>query len=283
MTSSSADVYAQELRRHGHGEPLWFPEPVVKFGEVLIGDVGYLDDGGFYRLFNVLRPADDPINVRGVPKGFVPLEYDEYRFLHTTDNFLASNPIYSQSMSCVSAGTAMTVKNAGFSYTFKCHREQGAVVIPGASLTSSRVHKCSQFPEYMRTHHESWYAFAKDDLKLIIKPEDIILVYGCVKTDSWALAAARNCGESHTMSFSAKEVPFVDFAFDLDCTNDIRASAEHRVSPPLKDGEARQDQCLFLRYFRMRRALPLMRLKPKAQAEPRDPQPWNDTESSAGQ
>lgn len=109
MTSSSADVYAQELRRHRHGEPLWFPEPVVKSGELLIGDVGYLDNGGFYRLFNVPHPVDDPINARGVPKGFIPLEYDEYRFLHTTDNFLAPIPIYSQSMSCVSAGTAVTV------------------------------------------------------------------------------------------------------------------------------------------------------------------------------
>lgn len=60
-------VYASQLFRCGEGLPLWFPEP-TKHGEVLIGDVGYMRHGAFYRLFNAMNRADHPINsTYGVP------------------------------------------------------------------------------------------------------------------------------------------------------------------------------------------------------------------------
>ena len=74
MTSTAADIYAAELSSRGHGLPLWIPEPTEQ-GEVLIGDVGYVRRGAFYRLFNVTRPADDPINEGGVPDGFEVLNF----------------------------------------------------------------------------------------------------------------------------------------------------------------------------------------------------------------
>ena len=51
-------IYAEQLFPLGHGHALWEPEP-TRFGAVQIGDVGYLRDGAFYRLFNALRPADE--------------------------------------------------------------------------------------------------------------------------------------------------------------------------------------------------------------------------------
>lgn len=71
--SDAAQVYARELRSHNYGEPLWQPEP-SQYGEVLIGDVGFIEDGRFYRLFNAALPADDPVNAEfGVPDGFSTL------------------------------------------------------------------------------------------------------------------------------------------------------------------------------------------------------------------
>ena len=76
--------------------PLWIPEP-SKFGEVLIGDVGYVYNGAFYRLFNVTCPADHPANHGGVPDGFRVLEFDP-RLLHRVDQYLDAGAICSKSV-----------------------------------------------------------------------------------------------------------------------------------------------------------------------------------------
>ena len=45
---------------------MWDPKPVKNLhkqpGHVSIGDVGYLDNGAFMRMFNVTLPWDDPSN-----------------------------------------------------------------------------------------------------------------------------------------------------------------------------------------------------------------------------
>ena len=61
-------TYSQELRSLGYGYPLRQPEPT---GDVSIGDVGFLHNGAFLRLFNVATDWD------GIAKeyvvGFEPL------------------------------------------------------------------------------------------------------------------------------------------------------------------------------------------------------------------
>lgn len=70
-TSAAWDIYAKELIPLGFGYPLWGAEPDSQFGEVQLGDVGYLRDGYFCFIFNAMAPADDARNVqRGVPDNF---------------------------------------------------------------------------------------------------------------------------------------------------------------------------------------------------------------------
>jgi hypothetical protein len=60
------NIYREELSSHYHGLALWNPKPVKSLykqpGHVSIGDVGYLDNGAFMRMFNVTLPWDDPSN-----------------------------------------------------------------------------------------------------------------------------------------------------------------------------------------------------------------------------
>lgn len=86
-TSSPPDIYAEQLIRLGLGYPLWEPEP-TEYGEVLLGDVGYTTEGAFYRLFNAIRPENDPVNAQGVPENFSVLQVNFQRLLHghTDDN-----------------------------------------------------------------------------------------------------------------------------------------------------------------------------------------------------
>lgn len=89
----------------GHGYPLWIPGPnenlhvdYRKKG-VTVGDVVvFTKDGAVDFVFNIFRPADDPIHSHGVPEGFSPLQplifwntrrYQQYG----EDSYLASKSI----------------------------------------------------------------------------------------------------------------------------------------------------------------------------------------------
>jgi hypothetical protein len=60
------NIYREQLSSQYHGLALWDPKPVENLykqpGHVSIGDVGYLDNGAFMRMFNVTLPWDDPSN-----------------------------------------------------------------------------------------------------------------------------------------------------------------------------------------------------------------------------
>ena len=72
MLTKPWDIYAKHFHGGDLGHPLWIPEPNEFAGgrEIFMGDVGYLREGQFIPLFNVMKPTDDPINRRGVPRGF---------------------------------------------------------------------------------------------------------------------------------------------------------------------------------------------------------------------
>ena len=101
MTSPVAHtIYAAQLVSRGYGHPLWQPEP-TRLGEPLLGDVGFLQEGCFYRLFNSMKSQDDPVNARGVSEGFVPLIIDEDFLVHITKEFLPPGPVYNtRTMKC---------------------------------------------------------------------------------------------------------------------------------------------------------------------------------------
>ncbi len=60
------NIYREQLSSQYHGLALWDPKPVENLhkqpSHVSIGDVGYLYNGAFMRMFNVTLPWDDPSN-----------------------------------------------------------------------------------------------------------------------------------------------------------------------------------------------------------------------------
>ena len=72
-------IYREQLSSQYHGLALWDPKPVENLhkqpGHVSIGDVGYLDNGAFMRMFNVTLPWDDPSNkLLGNPEKYERIE-----------------------------------------------------------------------------------------------------------------------------------------------------------------------------------------------------------------
>jgi hypothetical protein len=70
------DTYRQELGKAypGFGYALWEPSPGEQNRPVEVGDVGFIREGQFHRLFNALLPADHESHQRfGVPENYEPL------------------------------------------------------------------------------------------------------------------------------------------------------------------------------------------------------------------
>jgi hypothetical protein len=67
------DIFSAQLaiKYPAYGHALWVPPPVFCPAEV--GDVGFIREGRFHRLFNALLPADHPSHTLGVPEYHEPL------------------------------------------------------------------------------------------------------------------------------------------------------------------------------------------------------------------
>ena len=71
------DIFRDELalKYPAYGHALWAPSPGGLYLSVQVGDVGFIREGKFIRLFNVLLPQDHPSHENfGVPEYHKPLQ-----------------------------------------------------------------------------------------------------------------------------------------------------------------------------------------------------------------
>jgi hypothetical protein len=64
------NIFREELatKYSTYGHALWEPSPGGPYNAAEIGDVGFIREGGFHRLFNILLSGDDPSHLEGVPQ-----------------------------------------------------------------------------------------------------------------------------------------------------------------------------------------------------------------------
>ena len=69
------DIYREQLaiKYPAYGHALWEPSPWGHYTAIEIGDVGFIRQGYFHRLFNILLPGDHPSHQDGVPQHHEPL------------------------------------------------------------------------------------------------------------------------------------------------------------------------------------------------------------------
>ena len=69
------DIFRGQLscKYPAYGHALWEPSPPSLDNPVEIGDVGFVREGRFHRLFNALLSADHPSHQFGVPEYHEPL------------------------------------------------------------------------------------------------------------------------------------------------------------------------------------------------------------------
>jgi hypothetical protein len=80
------NVYREQLSSLYHGYALWEPAPVKSlYDKVSIGDVGYVYNGFFYRMFNVTLQWDNSKNQRfgaSKPVNYKPMRRDDFTNIH---------------------------------------------------------------------------------------------------------------------------------------------------------------------------------------------------------
>ncbi|GBE78897.1 predicted protein [Sparassis crispa] len=267
------DVYATQLFRCGHGYPLWEPEP-TKHGEVRVGDVGYMREGAFYRLFNATVPADDPINSRyGVPDrtSYKPFQHSDY-ILNRLEAALPALPICSKSVKSVSASAQAGAQNVSGGFQFECTDEQGALLIMKDPADREELHPSRRMANYMMSNFQSWYEFATEVCEVDVERDDIIFVRGWVKTSEWAVAAFVHEGRAAQLTFSGNFGLTANVNFSLSMTKEVSAFPERNTGPrrrlpsspnpnllpatPQQSSStvnlAPLDQCVFLHYYKMK-------------------------------
>lgn len=173
-------------------------------------------------------------------------------------------------------------KGVSAGYSFKCKEQKGAVAIPGDYGVLCVVHQNTAFPEYIRQHHSSWCDLAQA-IGLALRPEDIILVRGWLKTSEWAIAAVLSEGHAHTFSIGVDTgLSLAQAHLDIGTSTEVDVPAIHR-SGPIDATERRRNQCLFLRYYKVKyRPGPLrfLGMKIVAGAGARDSDSYRDSEGS---
>ncbi|EKM58726.1 uncharacterized protein PHACADRAFT_182972 [Phanerochaete carnosa HHB-10118-sp] len=310
MSDSCAwSVYADQLVGRGYGLPLWHPEPTPEHGEIEVGDVGYVSEGQFIRLFNAMRPEQDPLNALGVPKGFVMLEPNA-RHSFSAPTHVSPGPICTTSTTSRKAGAGISDPThcAGASYTFNCHSSRGAVAILGDFGHQEGHRSNRRFRDYIAKHHSSWYEFAVEQ-DYLVPPEAIILVSGWLKTTEWAVAAVSNYGKAHDFSFTASAGSYASANFEISGGTDVEMSVEQRSGPvfgnedqpatpdpsdatldpqaprgsPARRPKPPCNQCMFVRYYKHKSRALGMRPRVNVKADAKDMIGPGDEHSSSRQ
>jgi len=201
-------VYREQLTSLFHGHALWEPDPANIYEHVSVGDVGYVREGYFYRLFNVLLEWDDPLNrVVIQPEPYIRLDLGP--FMNVRESVFPSGPYYSRNVNFTQesdnlkaegpdeyvlsvSGTARyrSIFPCSFPPTkYLCRRSKGALLtLPNDGLRRDVI-RTKVFEDHIRDNVDNWFAFAQRSRLDVERMEDLILVSGCTLVTSWGAAA----------------------------------------------------------------------------------------------
>lgn len=93
------NVYREQLTSLFHGHALWDPDPSNIYPQVSVGDVGYVKEGCFFRMFNVLLEWDDPSNYTFCePEPYTRLDLGQ--FVNVRESRFNKGDYYSRFVAC---------------------------------------------------------------------------------------------------------------------------------------------------------------------------------------
>ncbi|GJE89749.1 hypothetical protein PsYK624_058550 [Phanerochaete sordida] len=202
-----------------------------------------------------MYPASHPINAGGVPAGFTVLQPNP-DLLQSDETAVPPGPICASTTSYKTVDVGASGSDViGASYTFSCNASRGAVAVLGSHGHQEWYLPNSKFLEYIVKHHASWHDFAVEKTHLI-SSDSLVLVSGWLKASEWALATFSNQSRAHAFSLNADAGSIASARFTASSGTQVHMPIHQRCGPvrPVKpSGPLPCDQCLFVRYYKIRR------------------------------
>ena len=261
-TQHAWTIYANQLFPQGYGYPLWQPDPdPTAAREVQIGDVGWLDNGGFFQLFNARTKEQESQMHADVPEGFVPFDPPNLIVSGPTKSETAIPPLCSQTVETFNAsGSAqattyvlglpppdvssisdavarrtrhsgpIALASAGGSFSFKCTDNQGALLMFSPAAYSTEIKSKRHIVNYMREHFTSWVQFA-EKYGLDIKEHEILFVCGTTKTARWAVTAFKGNYKKKEGVISADIGSAGELSMSVSISNQSLPQTHRKVGP----------------------------------------------------
>ncbi|KAI0245789.1 hypothetical protein BJV78DRAFT_248715 [Lactifluus subvellereus] len=254
------DIFRNQLaiKYPAYGHALWEPSPGRLYSAVEVGDVGFIREGKFHRLFNALLPAEhlSHQNLR-VPEYHEPLRPTITE--HIYSGTLASHDFYSGGVTKTAAGLEISASGPTTpgQVSFTCTKKHGAVLsLPVQAQREDTLAK-GDFRDHIIRHVDRWFAFTQQLGLGIDQMEDIILVTGRDRT--------RSCTNVAFTESQGQDDARVSFGVQVSDQNGIQWSFSREdvlgaVLNPGRSGQnLREDQCVFIRGWRVTRTLMVLR------------------------
>ncbi|KAI0256133.1 hypothetical protein BJV78DRAFT_1278679 [Lactifluus subvellereus] len=248
-----------------YGHALWEPNPGV-YSAVEVGDVGFIREGKFHRLFNALLSAEHPSHQRfGVPEYHEPLRPNILE--HVDSGILSPNDFHSAGVTVHAGGLDFSAPELESlaQVSFSCNRKRGAVLsLPVQAQRKDTIAR-EAFRQWIVKHIDRWFAFTKQLELGIDQMEDIILVTGCHRTRSSTNVAFFESQADAQVSFG------VEVAGNPSNMITWQFSREQTQGAVLNRGpsgtDLAEDQCIFIRGFRVTRLLKILPRQLRGAAE----------------
>ncbi|EKM50231.1 uncharacterized protein PHACADRAFT_153708 [Phanerochaete carnosa HHB-10118-sp] len=257
-----SEVYASELKKTvQEGEALWFPEP-SQDGEVQIGDVGYIHEGAFMRLFNAIDPEKYPVLTAledyRLPAAFEPLRDRRAQRIDQRLRALAPGPYKSKSVVTrkveASASACVVHIYVGAGMEYECTKEKGALLILRSDAKKVQASSEKTFGDYVAKFHDSWCKFALDlgIASAEAMARKIVLVCGWVKTyPDWSVTAFTSSGSKFRASLDVKTIGVGGITGSYSGTEHVEGPVMNRwgvyARARAPEEERIQNQCIFVK------------------------------------
>jgi len=265
------DVYRTELTSLHHGMALWEPRPVkVLYDTVSIGDVGYINEGLFYRMFNVTLPWNHPSNTRlGEPDCYQPLDWDSFENIRKSA--LSKGDYHTQNVTSQDNSGNMQAREPrdAKGVTYKC-RGSGALLFLPNNASSEDIISTKAFEDYIRDNVDSWFEWSRKIGLGVERIEDILLISGRTLVSSWAAVTFADNTQEAEISLTVQALPNGGTSFVWSKIYGTVAYHHSQLDPNKPSPE--MDQCIFIRGFRAGRGFSWMkRMRAAAELRPDDP------------
>ncbi|KAI0248876.1 hypothetical protein BJV78DRAFT_1232159 [Lactifluus subvellereus] len=250
------DIFREALaiKYPAQGHALWVPGPGGLYSAVEVGDVGFVREGKFHRLFNVLLPEDHPSHKNfGVPEHYEPLELKMKMHIYPS----ALSPIDFRSREVTVVSDELGISAAGpepAQVTFSCSRKRGAILSLPVQAQRNDTLAHGEFAKCILKYIDVWFAFARELGLGVTRMEDIILVTGRDLVRSWTNVAFSESKEGEQVSLGVRVTSGGDVEWQFS-REDIRGVAVNRGP---SGQNLPQNQCIFIRGFRVARFLKML-------------------------